>query len=214
MKYYLSSFFFSMPILLGAILLFLLGQCTTFAYADQKLPSPLKQLESGVPLQYIACKVNFQLVTKSGANFPACVKLLSTSSLIERGWMPQGKLINIDGILDYETRKQGGHFIFCDLYSITINETEKVNLKTNSDKLLVYTNIIVHPDDSTEITYPGNNLKHELKGSLLQINGRVVDNHGVSWCPKLYTDNNGTFRDIISDQEPVMVPSEIEILNR
>lgn len=202
-----ALFLVSILVLSGSILPFVSAQNSI------SIPSPLKQIRFGVPLYQVACPDGFQLMTKQGTSFPACVKLSSILRLTEWGWSMVGESAKIVGTLDYEERRQGGPVLFCDIYSITLNGTEKENLKTNSDKLFVYTNVIVNPDDSLNVMYPGNKLSHELKGKTLQITGMIVNNHGTLWCPNWHIDNNGTFQNIIPDHLPVIVPSKIEILN-
>lgn len=176
------------------------------------VPSPIKQIRLGVPLFYIACSDGLQLMTKQGVNFPACVKMSSIHYLIDRGWSTTGYTAKIVGTLNYEERKQGGHFLFCNLYSITTNETESLT-SSNQEKLLVYTNTIINPDDSSEQMFPGNKLTHDLTGKRLQITGLIVDNHGTLWCPNWRTDGNGTFKNIIPDNASIIVPSKIDIIN-
>lgn len=49
--------------------------------------SPLEQFKSGTPGQYVVCKEDFILVTKTSYGPPACVKLHTSQTLAERGWM-------------------------------------------------------------------------------------------------------------------------------
>lgn len=51
-----------------------------------KLWSPLKQFESGTPIDEIQCKRGLILITKSSDDSPACVKPQTKHILIERGW--------------------------------------------------------------------------------------------------------------------------------
>ncbi len=51
-----------------------------------KLPSPLKQFKSGIPVDEISCKENLQLMVKASNENPACVKPETAEKLIERGW--------------------------------------------------------------------------------------------------------------------------------
>ncbi len=48
--------------------------------------SPLKQFESGIPINEIKCKEGSQLIFKITDNNPACVKPETKEKLIERGW--------------------------------------------------------------------------------------------------------------------------------
>lgn len=48
--------------------------------------SPLKQFNSGIPIDKIQCKEGLEFVIKSSDNTPACVKSTSIPKLIERGW--------------------------------------------------------------------------------------------------------------------------------
>jgi hypothetical protein len=50
------------------------------------IPPPLKQFNSGIPIDKIQCKEGLELVIKSSDNTPACVKSTSVLKLIERGW--------------------------------------------------------------------------------------------------------------------------------
>lgn len=51
-----------------------------------KLLSPLKQFESGIPIDEISCKENLQLVIRVNNDSPACVKPATRTDLIHRGW--------------------------------------------------------------------------------------------------------------------------------
>lgn len=53
---------------------------------NKEILSPLKQFNSGIPIDEIQCKEGLELVIKSSDNTPACVKLTSVPKLIERGW--------------------------------------------------------------------------------------------------------------------------------
>lgn len=48
--------------------------------------TPLKQFESGIPIDEIRCKDNHVLVTKSSDGSPACVNPLSVPKLTDRSW--------------------------------------------------------------------------------------------------------------------------------
>ena len=52
----------------------------------REVMSPLKQMKSGVDPKDVVCKEGFVLMLKSTDGSAACVKDLSSSKLIERGW--------------------------------------------------------------------------------------------------------------------------------
>ena len=98
------------------------GDGVTVRYKDDTLPSsytransldissnskikitqlpPLKQYESGVPLERIQCNRDMVLAQKEGSGNPACVNFESLSKLIERGWILGKSLFNPKIIVD------------------------------------------------------------------------------------------------------------------
>lgn len=48
--------------------------------------SPLKQIQSGYPIEHVKCKEGLDLIFKSSNGSPACVEPASIEKLIERGW--------------------------------------------------------------------------------------------------------------------------------
>jgi len=54
--------------------------------AIQKIISPRKQIEHGVPALGILCNDGFKLILKASNGLPACVKPDSIEKLVERGW--------------------------------------------------------------------------------------------------------------------------------
>jgi len=50
------------------------------------LEPPLKQIKSGVLLQYVKCKEGFELLFKEKTGSPACVRPQTAQKLVERGW--------------------------------------------------------------------------------------------------------------------------------
>lgn len=63
----------------------------TLVVSEKTIPSPLKQLKSGIAAENIQCKDGFQLVIKAGNDSPACVKPSTAAKLVLRGW---AKLVN------------------------------------------------------------------------------------------------------------------------
>lgn len=59
-------------------------------YQFHYLFPPKKQIQNGITLENILCSSDFELISKSSDNSPACVKPDSVQKLIERGW---GKFI-------------------------------------------------------------------------------------------------------------------------
>lgn len=55
------------------------------------IPSPLKQLRSGVAASEIKCKPSLQLIIKLRDGSPACVKEKSVARLVMQGWALNGK---------------------------------------------------------------------------------------------------------------------------
>lgn len=55
--------------------------------------SPLKQFESGIPIDEIQCGEGLVLITKSSDGLPACVTLETKQKLVERGW---AKIIQVN----------------------------------------------------------------------------------------------------------------------
>ncbi|AFS82967.1 hypothetical protein NSED_05825 [Candidatus Nitrosopumilus sediminis] len=65
--------------------------------------SPLKQLQSGIPVDEIQCKDGLVQIFKKSDNSPACVTPETKEKLIERGWAiltPKEILYDIEKILD------------------------------------------------------------------------------------------------------------------
>ena len=61
---------------------------------EQKMyMSPLKQFESGTPIESIICNAEKTLIQRANGN-PACVKESSIERLEMRGWMPVPKYVN------------------------------------------------------------------------------------------------------------------------
>ncbi|HSB57651.1 MAG TPA: hypothetical protein VLD38_07575 [Nitrosopumilaceae archaeon] len=175
------------------------------------LPSPRKQLTFGVPAHYIGCKENLILMNR-GTGEAICIKSSSASRFIERGWTTLGEQVEIVGTLHIEQRKERGHFAFCEIYSIILNETEKNKIgKIKSDEVLLFTHRIVYPNDDSEIMYPGNKLTQQLEGKSVMVQGRILENQG-NWCVNWHLDENGK-EVIIPDTEPVIVPIKLGILN-
>ena len=52
----------------------------------REILSPLKQFNSGIPIDKIQCKEGLELVIKSSNGSPACVKPETKTKLIEHGW--------------------------------------------------------------------------------------------------------------------------------
>ncbi len=50
------------------------------------IKSPLKQVQSGVAIDKVQCRDNFQLVIRASNDSPACVTPATKAKLIERGW--------------------------------------------------------------------------------------------------------------------------------
>jgi len=196
-----ALFFASILISSGAVLPFAFAQNSTTTL------SPLKQFKSGVPTYYTACKENLLLAVKNATGKSACIKSSSISRFTERGYAVVGYPVDIVGTLDYEKRRPGGPFAYCYLFSITANETMKT-------KFLLYTNVIVYPNDWIEIMYPGNKLTPELKEKYLHIVGTQVENHGPWGCGKYVHNEKTGIWNLLPDTDPVINPSKIEILAR
>ena len=60
--------------------------CNVNDKTNIKIDSPLKQFISDIPLERIQCKEGLELVFKVNDHSPACVKPLTISRLIDRGW--------------------------------------------------------------------------------------------------------------------------------
>lgn len=56
-------------------------------YAQESIPSPLKQLNSGVAIQDVKCKEGFVLIINAESGEPICAKPASTTRLLSHGWM-------------------------------------------------------------------------------------------------------------------------------
>jgi hypothetical protein len=82
---------------IGLVLILLLIPVTSFA--QEKIPSPLKQIQSGVMPQDVKCNEGFVLIMKTSDSSSACVKLQTAQKLVERGW----------GVLPSQTIPQSGN---------------------------------------------------------------------------------------------------------
>src|SRR5439155_13655311 len=51
------------------------------------LPSPLKQLESGIAILDVKCNESFILVIKESNGNPSCVKPTTATRLLSHGWI-------------------------------------------------------------------------------------------------------------------------------
>src|SRR2546428_351068 len=56
-------------------------------HSKTSLPSPLKQLKSGIWTQDIKCNKGFELVIKATNAHPACVKPTTATRLLSHGWI-------------------------------------------------------------------------------------------------------------------------------
>jgi hypothetical protein len=65
------------------------------SYIGEILP-PLKQFNSGIPIDKIQCKEGLELVIKSSNGSPACVSPQSAIVLLIRGWSNQDNKVTID----------------------------------------------------------------------------------------------------------------------
>jgi hypothetical protein len=59
-------------------------------YAQENISSPLKQFESGIPVQDVKCRDGFVLIIKANGE-PTCVKPTSVSRLLSHGWITPDK---------------------------------------------------------------------------------------------------------------------------
>jgi plastocyanin len=76
-----------MKIFLAITIIFLLAILNFSNMSTHEEPmSPLQQFKSGVTLDHIVCKSNFQLIVKMEDQSPACVKSQTVQKLVERGW--------------------------------------------------------------------------------------------------------------------------------
>ncbi len=57
-----------------------------YVYAQESIPPPLKQLNSGVSIPNIKCKESFVLIIQKNGD-PTCVKPTSVSRLLSHGWI-------------------------------------------------------------------------------------------------------------------------------
>ena len=62
------------------------GVGTLYLDVTANIDPPLKQFKSGIAAQDVKCENNLQLVIKAEDGSPACVKPVTASILIERGW--------------------------------------------------------------------------------------------------------------------------------
>lgn len=110
----------------------------------QKIPfgilPPLQQFKSGIPMEQIQCKENFQLVIKSNDGSPACVKPLSSIHLKLRNWVDTGNTIEQKS-LEYNSAKL-----------IFTNEIEK-NIYKVGEKILVTPKLVNIGDKPVTITH-------------------------------------------------------------
>lgn len=63
--------------------------CNGYLYSAEYIAGsliPLKQFTAGIKIEDIKCKEGLQLVIKSSNDHPACVKEISITKLVERGW--------------------------------------------------------------------------------------------------------------------------------
>src|SRR5574342_1072830 len=58
---------------------------------SHKVP-PIKQIQSGVLPQQIACNGDLKLIFKASNKSPACVKQSTMETLVQRGWLTLGNL--------------------------------------------------------------------------------------------------------------------------
>jgi len=70
-------------IAIGAVFLF---SIFPNVYAQESIPSPLKQVQSGVLPQDVKCKEGLSLIFKAEDGSPACVSPTNAEKLISRGW--------------------------------------------------------------------------------------------------------------------------------
>ena len=61
-----------------------------------KIPSPLKQFRSGIPIEQIQCRDGLELVIKASNSSPACLRPQSIVVLLIRGWGMQGNELVFD----------------------------------------------------------------------------------------------------------------------
>ena len=116
---------------------------------------PLKQFSSGIMLENVTCKNNYELIFKSTDNSPACVKPETKIKLIQRGWGEPKPIVEpeIDTIkeTDYDSEKfyeefgPGSPLIYletskpvldyenCDRYAYWLTEHQKEKIDLNED---------------------------------------------------------------------------------
>lgn len=76
-----------MKMFLAIVLIFLLASFNFSNMSAREEPmSPWQQFKSGVTLDHIVCKSDFQLIIKMEDQSPACVTSQTVQKLIERGW--------------------------------------------------------------------------------------------------------------------------------
>ncbi len=75
--------------------------------------SPLKQFNSGIPIDKIQCKEGLELVIKSSNGSPACVSPQSAIVLLIRGWSNQDN----ESTIDLNVGQQGGSLLVKEIFS-------------------------------------------------------------------------------------------------
>ncbi len=167
-----------------------------FSPNDVSVISPLKQFKTGISANEIKCKQNLVLITKTENNSPACVKPQTAQKLVERGW---GIHVDVNGTLDFTIIPMKGPIPTCTEYVISpTNESNNLS-NVRSERLYLYQNIIVNPNDSVTIEPPGDKLTPNLKGEKIHVAGFLFEHP----YPYLVCGNM---------LHPVIVPSVIEIL--
>lgn len=115
-------------------------------FVSQDLSSPKSQFENGITIDKIVCQTGLELVMKKSDGTPACIKPVSVSRLVERGWA-------LHVLPDYSKDNTNSEaFARGDLSVIT----DEVNYFEN------YTGFVARPDNTEN--YPGIVMIHEWWG--------------------------------------------------